>query len=158
MWSGKRRHLGALPVEADMSNETTTTVAGNLTADPELRVTPTGRAVALFTVASTTRVLDATTGEWRDGGTLFLRCTAWRRLAENVAESLRKGTRVVVIGRLQQRTYETDDGQKRATIDLVAEEVSVSLRHAIVRAIASPARTEADRPATSSEPAGRALP
>jgi single-strand DNA-binding protein len=129
-----------------MTNETTTTVVGNLTADPELRRTPTGRAVAIFTVASTTRVLNATTGEWRDGATLFLRCTAWRRLAENVAESsLRKDTRVVVTGRLQQRTFETDDGQKRSSIELVADEVSGSLRHAIVRAVPSKTQTDADQ-------------
>jgi single-strand DNA-binding protein len=84
-----------------VSNETTTTVTGNLTADPELRVTGTGRPVAQFTVASTSRVLDPTSGEWRDGSTLFLRCTAWLRMAENVAQTLRKGDRVVVTGRLQ---------------------------------------------------------
>ena len=126
-----------------MSNETTTTVAGNLTADPELRVTGSGVPVAHFTVASTSRVQDSSSGEWRDGDTLFLRCTVWRRMAENVMESLRKGNRVVVTGRLQQRTYETDEGQKRSALELVADEVSVSLRHAIVRAAPSRARTDA---------------
>jgi single-strand DNA-binding protein len=130
-----------------VSNETTTTVAGNLTADPELRVTATGRPVAQFTVASTSRVLDSTSGEWRDGSTLFLRCTAWLRMAENVAESLRKGTRVVVTGRLQQRAYESEDGQKRSTIELVAEDVGVSLRHAIVQAIPA-GRAESAQPVT----------
>jgi single-strand DNA-binding protein len=141
-----------------VSNETTTTVAGNLTADPELRFTGSGVPVAHFTVASTSRVQDSSSGEWRDGDTLFLRCTAWRRTAENVVESLRKGTRVVVTGRLQQRTYETDDRQKRSTIELIADEVSVSLRHAIVHTVPSRARTDVSRPATTPpEPAGRAL-
>jgi len=142
-----------------MSNETTTTVAGNLTADPELRFTGSGVPVAHFTVASTSLVQDNSSGEWRDGDTLFLRCTAWRRTAENVVESLRKGNRVLVSGRLQQRTYETDDGQKRSALELVADEVSVSLRHAIARPVPSRSRTNTDRPATTlTEPAGRALP
>jgi single-strand DNA-binding protein len=141
-----------------MSNETSTTVAGNLTADPELRFTGSGVPVAHFTVASTSRVHDSSSGQWRDGDTLFLRCTVWRRMAENVAESLRKGARVVVTGRLQQRTYETDDGQKRSALELVADEVSVSLRHANVRAVPSPARTEAGfNPSAPSEPAGRSM-
>jgi single-strand DNA-binding protein len=108
-----------------MPNETTTTLIGNLTADPELRMTPAGRPVTVFTVASTTRVLDAATGEWRDGNSLFLRCLAWRRLGENVAESLRKGTRVVVLGRLQQHVYETEDGHRRLAIELVTDEVAI---------------------------------
>jgi single-strand DNA-binding protein len=140
-----------------MSNETTTTLAGNLTADPELRFTGGGVAVAHFTVASTSSVQDGSSGEWRDGDTLFLRCTVWRRMAEHVA-SLRKGNRVVVIGRLQQRTYETDDGRKRSSIELVADEVSVSLRHAIVQTMPSRGRAEVGGPATTPpEPAGRAL-
>jgi len=148
-----------VPAEAHMSNETTTTVAGNLTADPELRFTGSGVPVAHLTVASTSRVQDSTSGDWRDGDTLFLRCTVWRGMAEHVAESLRQGTRLVVTGRLQQRTYDTDDGQKRSTIELVADEVSVSLRHAIVHAVPSRAHTEASRPATRPPaPAGRALP
>jgi single-strand DNA-binding protein len=139
-----------------VSNETTTTVAGNLTADPEL-FTANGVPVAHFTVASSSRVQDSTSGEWRNGDTLFLRCTVFRRMAHHVAESLRKGTRVVVTGRLQQRTYETDDGQKRSTIEVVADEVSMSLRHATVHAVPSRARTEADRPATTlPESVGRA--
>jgi len=141
-----------------MSNETTTTVAGNLTADPELRFTGSGVPVAHFTVASTSRVQDSSSGEWRDGDTLFLRCTVWRRMAENVAESLRKGARVVVTGRLQQRTYETDEGQKRSALELVADEVSVSLRHAIVRAAPSRARTDASHGVTAlAEHVGRAV-
>jgi single-strand DNA-binding protein len=132
--------------EAHMSNETTTTVAGNLTADPGLRVTAAGRPVAQFTVASTSRVLDSASGEWRDGSTLFLHCTAWLRMAENVAESLRKGTRVVVTGRLQQRMYEIEEGQKRSTIELVAEDVGVSLRNVIAHAIPT-GRAESAQPA-----------
>jgi single-strand DNA-binding protein len=141
-----------------MSSETTTTVVGNLTADPELRLAA-GVPVAQFTIASTSRVQDSTSGEWRDGATLFMRCTAWRQMAQNIGESLRKGSRVVVTGRLQQRTFETDDGQKRSTIELVLDEVSVSLRHAIVHAVPSRARTEVSRPVpTPPEPAGRAVP
>jgi len=133
-----------------VSNEPTTTVAGHLSADPEIRVTPIGRAVALFTVASATRLFDSNSGEWRDGNTLFLRCSAWRRLAENIADSgLRKGTRVVVAGRLQQRAYETDDGQRRSVIELVADEVGVSLRHTGVQVVPSRVRAEADRPVTT---------
>jgi single-strand DNA-binding protein len=89
------------------------TVIGNLTGDPELRFTPNGQAVASFTVASTTRMLDKATNEWKDGDTLFLRCSVWRQYAENVAESLTKGTRVIVTGRLKQRSYETKEGEKR---------------------------------------------
>jgi single-strand DNA-binding protein len=141
-----------------VSNETIMTVAGNLTADSELRFTGSGVPVAHFTVASTSRVQDSS-GEWRDGETLFLRCTVWRRTAENVIESLHRGNRVVVTGRLQQRTYETDDGQKRSVLELIADEVSVSLRHAVVRPVPSRSRTDADGLTTSSrEPAGRALP
>jgi len=142
-----------------VSNETTTTVAGNLTADPELRFTGSGVPVAHFTVASTSRVQDNSSGAWRDGDTLFLRCTAWRHTAENVVESLRMGNRIVVTGRLQQHAYETDDGQKRSTIELVADEVSVSLRHAIALPVPSRSRTNTDRPATPlTDSPGRALP
>jgi len=148
-----------VPAEAHMSNETTTILAGNLTADPELRFTGSGVPVAHLTVASMSRVQDGTSGEWRDGDTLFLRCTVWRRMAEDVTESLRKGTRVVVTGRLQQRTYETDGGQKRSTIELIADEVSVSLRHATVHDAGPRSRTEAFPPATApAEPAEGALP
>ncbi len=126
-----------------MSNDTTTAVARNLTADPELRVAGSGVPVAHFTVASTSRVQDSSSREWRDGDTLFLRCTAWRLLALNAGESRRKGARVVVIGRLQQLTYETDDGQKHSAVELVADEVSVSLRHAIARVVPSRARPDA---------------
>jgi len=156
----QRRRVGALHWEETVNNETTTTVAGNLTAVPELRFTPTtGRAVATFTVASTTRVLDTSSGEWRDGGTLFMRCTAWRQMAQNAVESLRKGDRVVVTGRLQQRTYELHDGQKRSTIELVADEVSISLRNAIIRAVPSRDRMDAGQTLPPmSEQVGRELP
>ena len=96
-----------------MANETITTIVGNLTADPELRFTPAGHAVANFTVASTPRTFDRQSGEWRDGDALFMRCTIWRDAAEHVAECLTRGDRVVVQGRLRQRSYETREGDKR---------------------------------------------
>lgn len=111
-----------------MSNETTTTLAGNLTADPELRRTFSGVPVATFTVASTAQVLDGASGEWRDGETLFLRCVVWRRAAESVAAHLGKGARVLANGRLRQNTFVTEDGQRRSNIELVADEVALSLR------------------------------
>src|SRR3978361_1311705 len=111
-----------------MAGETVITVIGNLTNDPELRFTPNGAAVASFTVASTPRTFDRQSNEWKDGDTLFLRCTVWRQAAENVAESLHKGTRVVVQGRLKQRSFETREGEKRTVVELEADEVGVSLR------------------------------
>lgn len=114
-----------------MAGETTITVVGNLTADPELRFTPSGAAVANFTVASTPRTFDRQSGEWRDGEALFLRCNLWRQPAENVAESLTKGARVIVTGRLKQRTWnDKDSGQKRYSIELDVDEVGPSLRFA----------------------------
>ncbi|RLP70888.1 single-stranded DNA-binding protein [Mycetocola reblochoni] len=112
-----------------MANETVITVIGNLTADPELRYTQGGAAVANFTVASTPRVFDKQANEWEDGEALFLRASAWRDLGENVASSLHKGDRVVVQGELRQRSYEKD-GQKRSVIELHVIEVGASLRHA----------------------------
>jgi single-strand DNA-binding protein len=106
---------------------------GNLTADPELRFTPSGAGVANFTVASTPRTFDRQTQEWQDGDALFLRCSVWRAQAENVAEGLRKGDRVVVTGRLKQRSYEKD-GQKRTVIELEADEVAASAKFATVTA------------------------
>lgn len=106
------------------------TVIGNLTGDPELRFTPAGEAVANFTVASTPRYFDRTTGQWRDGDALFLRCSIWRHAAENVAESLRRGTRVIASGRLRQRTYQTREGDKRSVIELDVIEVGPSLLNA----------------------------
>lgn len=116
-----------------MSGETIITVVGNLTADPELRFTPSGAAVANFTVAATPRVYDKQANEWRDGEALFLRCSAWRQLAENVAESLVRGTRVVVQGRLKQRSFETREGEKRTVVEVDAEEVAPSLKYATAK-------------------------
>lgn len=113
-----------------MAGETIVTLVGNLTGDPELRFTPSGAAVANFTVASTPRTLDRQSNEWKDGETLFMRCAIWREAAENVAESLTKGMRVVVTGRLKQRSYETKEGEKRTVFECEAEDVGPSLRNA----------------------------
>ncbi len=113
-----------------MAGDTVITVIGNLTADPELRWTQSGAAVADFTVASTPRTYDRNAGEWRDGDTLFMRCSVWRETAENVAESLRKGMRVIVQGRLTQRSYETPQGERRTVVELQVDEVGPSLRRA----------------------------
>ena len=113
-----------------MAGDTIITVIGNLTADPELRWTQSGAAVADFTVASTPRTYDRNAGEWRDGDTLFMRCSVWRETAENVAESLRKGMRVIVQGRLTQRSYETPQGERRTVVELQVDEVGPSLRRA----------------------------
>ena len=109
------------------------TVVGNLTNDPELRFTPSGAAVASFTVASTPRVLDKATNEWKDGEALFMRCSVWRQYAENVAESLTKGMRVVVTGRLKQRSYETREGEKRTVVEMEVDEVGPSLKYATAK-------------------------
>ncbi len=116
-----------------MAGETVITVVGNLTADPELRFTPSGAAVANFTVASTPRTLDRQSGEWRDGEALFLRCNIWRQAAENVAETLTRGTRVIVSGRLRQRSFETREGEKRTVVELEVDEVGPSLRYATAK-------------------------
>lgn len=116
-----------------MAGETTITVVGNLTADPELRFTPSGAAVANFTVASTPRTFDRQSGEWKDGEALFLRCNIWRQAAENVAESLTRGMRVVVQGRLRQRSYETREGEKRSVIEMEVDEIGPSLRYATAK-------------------------
>ncbi len=113
-----------------MAGETVITVVGNLTDDPELRFTPNGAAVTSFTVASTPRTLDKASGEWKDGDALFLRCSVWRQPAENVAESLKRGTRVIVLGRLRQRSYETKEGEKRTVVELEVDEIGPSLRYA----------------------------
>ncbi len=114
-------------------NDTTLTIVGNLTDDPELRYTPSGAAVAKFRVASTPRYLDRQSGEWKDGEPLFLACTLWRQPAENVAESLHRGTRVIVTGRLRQRSYETREGDKRTVIELEVDEIGPSLRYATAK-------------------------
>ena len=116
-----------------MAGDTVITVVGNLTADPELRFTPSGAAVANFTVASTPRQFDRQSNEWKDGDTLFMRCSVWREAAENVAESLTKGTRVIVQGRLVQRSYETREGEKRTVVELQVDEVAPSLRYATAK-------------------------
>jgi len=116
-----------------MAGETVITVVGNLTNDPELRFTPSGAAVASFTVASTPRTLDKATNEWKDGDALFLRCSIWRQAAENVAESLQRGMRVVVSGRLKQRSFETKEGEKRTVVELDVDEVGPSLKYATAK-------------------------
>jgi single-strand DNA-binding protein len=116
-----------------MANDTTVTVQGNLVSDPELRYTSEGTALVKFTVASTPRVLDRTSGEYRDGEPLFLTCTAWRDLAEHIIESLTKGTRVVVFGRLRLSRWETDEGEKRSAYGLDVDDVGPSLRFATAK-------------------------
>ncbi|MFI5714804.1 single-stranded DNA-binding protein [Nocardia sp. NPDC051750] len=115
------------------AGDTVITVIGNLTADPELRFTPAGAAVANFTVASTPRIFDRNTNEWKDGEALFLRCNIWRDAAENVAESLTRGARVIVSGRLKQRSYETREGEKRTVVELEVDEVGPSLKYATAK-------------------------
>lgn len=116
-----------------MAGDTIITVVGNLTADPELRFTPSGAAVANFTIASTPRQFDRQSNEWKDGDTLFMRCSIWREAAENVAESLTKGMRVIAQGRLVQRSYETREGEKRTVVELQVDEVGPSLRYATAK-------------------------
>ncbi|WP_446037547.1 single-stranded DNA-binding protein [Streptomyces sp. SID1143] len=116
-----------------MAGETVITVVGNLVDDPELRFTPSGAAVAKFRVASTPRTFDRQTNEWKDGESLFLTCSVWRQAAENVAESLTKGTRVIVQGRLRQRSYEDREGIKRTVYELDVDEVGASLRNATAK-------------------------
>jgi single-strand DNA-binding protein len=119
--------------ENTMAGETTLTVIGNLTDDPELRFTPSGAAVANFTVASTPRTFNKQTNAWDDGETLFLRCSIWRQAAENVAESLTRGTRVIVSGRLKARSYETREGEKRTVMELEVDEIGPSLTWATAK-------------------------
>jgi single-strand DNA-binding protein len=116
-----------------VAGDTTITVVGNLTADPELRFTPSGAAVANFTVASTPRIYDRQSGEWKDGEALFLRCNIWREAAENVAESLTRGSRVIVSGRLKQRSFETREGEKRTVFEVEVDEIGPSLRYATAK-------------------------
>jgi single-strand DNA-binding protein len=116
-----------------MAGETPITLVGNLTADPELRFTPSGAAVANFTVASTPRTFDRQSNEWRDGDAMFLNCAVWRQAAENVAESLQKGMRVIVQGRLKSRSYETREGEKRTVFEVDVDEVGPALRYATAK-------------------------
>jgi|SRR5687767_8537307 single-strand DNA-binding protein len=116
-----------------MAGETPITVVGNLTADPELRFTPSGAAVANFTVASTPRTFDKQSNEWKDGEALFLNCSVWRQAAENAAESLQRGMRVIVQGRLKARSYETREGEKRTVFEIDVDEVGPSLKYATAK-------------------------
>jgi single-strand DNA-binding protein len=124
-----------------VAGETVITVIGNLTADPELRFTPSGAAVANFTVASTPRTFDRQSQEWKDGEALFLRCNVWRQAAENVAESLTRGSRVIVSGRLKQRSFDTKEGEKRTVTELEVDEIGPSLRYATAK-VTRAARSE----------------
>ncbi|MEV7136815.1 single-stranded DNA-binding protein [Streptomyces tauricus] len=121
-----------------MAGETVITVVGNLTDDPELRFTPSGAAVANFTIASTPRTFDRQTNEWKDGDALFLRASIWRQAAEHVAESLTRGMRVVAQGRLRQRSYETQQGEKRTVVELEVDEIGPSLRYATAKVAKAP--------------------
>ena len=134
-------------------NETTLTITGNLTSDPELRFTPGGTAVANLTVAATPHRFDKTSGGWVDGEAIFLRCTVWRQAAENVAESLTCGARVVVTGRLRSHSYETREGDKRTTLELDVEDIGASLKYATVT-VTRAQRTsgDTDRPTDNDEP------
>ena len=116
-----------------MAGETTITLVGNLTADPELRFTPSGAAVANFTVASTPRTFDRQTNEWKDGDAMFLNCAVWRQAAENVAESLQKGMRVIVQGRLKSRSYETREGERRTVFEIDVDEIGPALKYATAK-------------------------
>lgn len=115
------------------AGDTVITIVGNLVDDPELRFTPSGAAVAKFRIASTPRYLDKATNEWKDGDSLFLSCNVWRQAAENVAESLQRGMRVIVQGRLKQRSYETKEGEKRTVFEVEVDEVGPSLRNATAK-------------------------
>jgi single-strand DNA-binding protein len=128
-----RQHCTDNTEDRIMAGETVITVIGNLTSDPELRFTPSGAAVASFTIASTPRTLDRQTQEWKDGEALFLRCSCWRQMAEHVAESLTRGSRVMAQGRLKQRSFETKEGDKRTVIELEVDEIGPSLRYATAR-------------------------
>ena len=119
------------------AGDTTITIIGNLVDDPELRYTPTGQAVAKFRVASTPRFRDNQSGEWKDGDSLFLTCNIWRQAAENVAESLQRGMRVIVNGRLRQRSYETREGEKRTVYEIEVDDVGPSLRNASAKVVKS---------------------
>lgn len=137
-----------------MTGEVYTTIVGNLTADPELRFTQSGAAVVSFTVASTPRIFDRQSGEWKDGDALFMRCNAWRQVAENVSESLFRGNRVLVTGRLKQRSFENKEGERRTVVELEVEEVGPSLRYATAKVSKVSRSSEAgdDRQRTGANP------
>lgn len=132
-----------------MAGDVVITVIGNLVADPELRFVPNGAAVANFTVASTPRTFDRQSNEWKDGDALFLRCNIWKEAAENVAESLTRGSRVIVSGRLKQRSFETREGEKRTVVELEVDEIGPSLRYATASV------NKANRGGVSRKPAGK---
>ena len=139
-----------------MAGETTITLVGNLTADPELRFTPSGAAVANFTVASTPRTFDRQTNEWRDGDAMFLNCAVWRQAAENVAESLQKGMRVLVQGRLKSRTYETREGERRTVFEIDVDEIGPALRYATAKVSRNPSgQGGGSRPSGGGQGAGQ---
>lgn len=137
-----------------MSNETKFTVIGNLTADPELRWTQNGLAVANFTVASTPRTYDKQSNEWKDGDPLFIRCSAWREMGEHIAESLIKGSRVVVVGLLKQKSYETKEGEKRTSIELDVEDIGSSLKYHIAKPFKKDGSVKSDSNDVWAVPAG----
>ena len=139
------------------AGDTQITIAGNLVDDPELRFTPSGQPVAKFRVASTPRFRDNTTGEWKDGDSLFLTCNVWRQAAENVAESLTRGTRVIVSGRLRQRSYETKEGEKRTVYEIEVDDVGPSLRNASAK-VNKMARNGSGGPGGSGGPSGGGRP
>lgn len=139
-----------------MAGETIIQITGNLTADPELRFTPAGAAVASFTVASTPRSFDKASGEWKDQPALFMRCNVWRQAAENVAETLTRGMRVMAVGRLVQRSFEKD-GQKRSVVELEVDEVGPSLKYATAK-VNKVSRGEAGTGSHSSSGGGAADP
>ena len=132
------------------ARDTTLTITGNLTADPELRFTDSGIGVAAFTVAASRRIYDQASGQWKDGDTLFLRCSAWRNLAEHAAETLEKGMRVIVTGRLKQRSYETAEGDKRTVYEIDVEDLGPSLKWATAK-IAKTSRDKAPYPADEAD-------
>jgi len=139
------------------SGDITTTVIGNLTKDPELRITPSGASVVAFTIASSARVFDQQAGAWKDGPTVFMRCSAWRHMADHIAETLERGMRVVAHGRLKQRDWEDDKGVKRIVIELDVDEIGPSLKYAtakVVKAARGGAGAEPPHPATAWDNAG----
>ena len=134
------------------AGDTQITIAGNLVDDPELRFTPAGQPVARFRVASTPRFRDNSTGEWKDGDSLFLTCNVWRQAAENVAESLTRGTRVIVSGRLRQRSYETKEGEKRTVYEVEVDDVGPSLRNASAKVTKATRSGPGDGPGAAARP------
>ena len=136
-----------------MAGDTVITVVGNLTGDPELKFTPSGAAVANFTIASTPRSFDRQANEWKDGETLFLRCSLWRDAAENTTESLTKGTRVIAQGRLVQRSYTTNEGENRTVVELQVDEIGPSLAYATAKVTRAQRSGSQGKPAAQGQPA-----